>query len=94
MQAKFQKKLDEVLQKKREMEAQVTQGDTPEGKSSGEGQDQAKLVGEKRSLEEQFSQYKKRNGTLNTRQVYDMLKSEEKKQVKVGWNRCQLCYRV
>ncbi|XP_070198832.1 kinesin heavy chain-like [Littorina saxatilis] len=79
--AKFQKKLDEVVQKKAEIEAEVTQGEVSEDKDGGEGQGQAKGA-EKRSLEEQFAQYKKRNGTLNTRQVFDMLKSEEKKRTK------------
>lgn len=80
-QAKFQKKLDEVLQKKAELEAQAVQGEGLEGKDRGDqGQTTAN---EKRSLEEQFSHYKKRNGMLNTRQVFEMLKSEEKKQTKV-----------
>lgn len=81
-QAKFQKKLDEVLRKKAEMEAQAVQVDGPEGKDSGEDPSQA-TAKERRRLEEQFSHYKKRNGMLNTRQVFDMLKSEEKKQTKV-----------
>ncbi|XP_076451124.1 uncharacterized protein LOC143287006 [Babylonia areolata] len=83
--AKFQKKLEEVQQKKADMEAQVMQGHSdPDNKDMGEGQGQVKGSAGKRSLEEQFSQYKKRNGTLNTRQVFDMLKSEEKKQIKVS----------
>nr|KAG5702952.1 hypothetical protein BaRGS_034725 [Batillaria attramentaria] len=70
--ARFQKKLDEVLHRKAEIEAQA---------AGLEGEGQVKS-GEKRTLEDQYSQYKKRNGTLNTRQVFDMLKSEEKKQTK------------
>ncbi|KAL3841622.1 hypothetical protein ACJMK2_019736 [Sinanodonta woodiana] len=34
------------------------------------------------SLEEKFGQFKKRDGSLNTRQVFDMLKNEERKETK------------
>ncbi|KAK7491439.1 hypothetical protein BaRGS_00017268 [Batillaria attramentaria] len=78
--ARFQKKLDEVLHRKAEIEAQAAQAAQAAG-LEGEGQVKS---GEKRTLEDQYSQYKKRNGTLNTRQVFDMLKSEEKKQTKVS----------
>lgn len=37
----------------------------------------------KPTIREQFGKYRKRDGCLNTRQVYDMLRSEEKKQEKV-----------
>lgn len=37
----------------------------------------------KPTVREQFGKYRKRDGSLNTRQVYDMLRSEEKKQEKV-----------
>ena len=35
------------------------------------------------SLEERFGQYRQGKGALNTRQVFDLLKNEEKKQQKV-----------
>ncbi|XP_078333663.1 uncharacterized protein LOC111136397 isoform X5 [Crassostrea virginica] len=37
----------------------------------------------KPTIREQFGKYRKRDGSLNTRQVYDMLRSEEKKQGKI-----------
>ncbi|KAL8591508.1 hypothetical protein ACOMHN_000523 [Nucella lapillus] len=76
--AKFQKKLDEAQQKKAEMEAQITQGQGSEDKDAGDGQGQTKPSSGKRSLEDQFSQYKKRNGTLNTRQASYHTEAEKK----------------
>lgn len=74
--------MEEILQHKAEHESQITGTEERE-------QLQAKPA-ENRSLEEQFAQYKKRNGTLNTRQVFEMLKSEEKKQTKVMMLTCIL----
>lgn len=45
------------------------------------------LTKAKPTVREQFGKYRKRDGSLNTRQVYDMLRSEEKKQEKVTDNR-------
>jgi hypothetical protein len=79
-QVKFEKKLEEVVQRRGELEALAAQeGEGAEVKDT-QGQGQSKVG---RSLEDQFSQFKKRNGTLNTRQVFDMLKQEEKKTTKV-----------
>lgn len=44
------------------------------------------LTKAKPTVREQFGKYRKRDGSLNTRQVYDMLRSEEKKQEKVTDN--------
>nr|XP_034331855.1 kinesin heavy chain isoform X9 [Crassostrea gigas] len=41
------------------------------------------LTKAKPTVREQFGKYRKRDGSLNTRQVYDMLRSEEKKQEKI-----------
>lgn len=46
------------------------------------------LTKAKPTVREQFGKYRKRDGSLNTRQVYDMLRSEEKKQEKVTNNIC------
>ncbi|XP_048779617.2 uncharacterized protein LOC125683007 isoform X2 [Ostrea edulis] len=41
------------------------------------------LTKAKPTIREQFGKYRKRDGSLNTRQVYDMLRTEEKKQEKI-----------
>lgn len=39
------------------------------------------------TLQDKYGQFRKRDGSLNTRQVFQMLKSEERKQVKVNKKR-------
>ncbi|XP_069133111.1 serine/arginine repetitive matrix protein 2-like [Argopecten irradians] len=70
-QNKFDKKL-EVLEEKR---SQLQ-------KHSEEFQQELQSV-EKPTMKEQYGKYRNRDGSLNTRQVFEMLKTQEKKQEKV-----------
>lgn len=86
-QAKFHEKLSKVLASKETLEQDFAQRRSGQGASSsltGPYQDQSCSNDNsvKMSLEERFGQYKQGKGALNTRQVFDLLKNEEKKQQK------------
>ncbi|XP_041365194.1 kinesin-like protein KIF6 [Gigantopelta aegis] len=73
-QAKFEKKLEEIRKRKALILSEQSNDDSTEAPKSPCRQ----------RVEERFAaQCKKRDGSLNTRQVFEMLKSEEKKQSKV-----------
>ncbi|XP_067655828.1 kinesin heavy chain-like [Haliotis asinina] len=69
-QAKFEKKIEAIRQ--RRINILRKDGESPE----------LPKTPTKVCIEEKFGQYKKRDGSLNTRQVFDMLKQEEKKREK------------
>ncbi|XP_046328231.2 kinesin heavy chain-like isoform X1 [Haliotis rufescens] len=69
-QAKFEKKIEGIEQRKAHiLRKDVESPELPRTPS-------------KVGIEEKFGQYKKRDGSLNTRQVFNMLKQEEKKRQK------------
>ncbi|GFS01803.1 kinesin-like protein KIF16B isoform X2 [Elysia marginata] len=85
-QAKFHEKLSKVLASKETLEQDFAQRRSGQGTSTlvnGSSQQHSQSGNnEKMSLEERFGQYKQGKGALNTRQVFDLLKNEEKKQHK------------
>ncbi|XP_005096040.1 kinesin heavy chain [Aplysia californica] len=74
-QTRFQDKLKEVLDSREELDQAIF------GKGVGQS-DWTNGLGKKTTLEDKFGQYKQAKGSLNTRQVFDMLKNEEKKKKK------------
>ena len=73
MQAKFEKKLEEIRKQRNMILSESCDDETGEEPKSPSRQ----------RVEDKFAQCKKRDGSLNTRQVFEMLKSEAKKQSKV-----------
>lgn len=69
-QAKASKKIEVIEEKRKQLVQHSEEVDMELNKA-------------KPTIREQFGKYRKRDGSLNTRQVYDMLRSEEKKQEKV-----------
>ena len=70
MQAKFDKKLEIIDEKRSQLneQSQVIKSEISSAKPS---------------LVDKFGKFRKHDGTLNTRQVYDLLRNEEKKHEKV-----------
>ncbi|XP_060082119.1 kinesin heavy chain-like [Ylistrum balloti] len=70
-QSKFDKKLEVLEEKRQQLQ-----------KHSEEFHQELESV-EKPTMKEQYGKYRNRDGSLNTRQVFEMLKTQEKKQEKV-----------